>query len=486
MLMSLRLVNPETLGPRAHHAFATSRSGRLGAMAHRRGHAIVIGASMGGLLAARAVAEHYDRVTVIERDELPEAAEPRKGVPQGRHTHALLARGREGLEQLFPGLTEELVAEGAIRGDIVADVIWFNYGCSLCNAPSALVGLAMSRPLLENGVRRRLLRLPNVCLRQCSEVEEPVFDHSQDRVAGVRVRSRDGADGVEALTADLVVDATGRGSRCAAWLNALGYAAPREEKIEVGVGYMTRLYRRRPEQLNGKFGALFAASRPDWRVGFIVAQEGERWTVTLGGYLGDHPPADEEGFLEFARSLQRPDIFQVIREAEKLSPLMPYRFGTNLRRHYAELDRFPQGFLVYGDALCSFNPVYGQGMTVAIMESLALRQCLAAGTDDIARRFFRAADRLIDIPWQIAVGSDLQHPGVQGKRPVPLRFFNWYIAQLFRAAQADVVLTTRFLETLNLIRQPAALLEPQMALRVWSGNRRRARDPRPPIGKVRP
>jgi 2-polyprenyl-6-methoxyphenol hydroxylase-like FAD-dependent oxidoreductase len=149
---------------------------------------------------------------------------------------------------------------------------------------------------------------------------------------------------------------------------------------------------------------------------------------------------------------------------------------TNLRRYYAELNRFPQGFLVYGDALCSFNPVYGQGMTVAIMESLALRQCLAAGIDDIARRFFRAADRLIDIPWKIAVGSDLQHPGVQGKRPAQLRFFNWYIAQLFWAAQTDAVLATRFLEVLNLTRQPASLLEPRMALRVWRGNRQRARD----------
>ncbi|MDQ6703702.1 MAG: monooxygenase [Pseudomonadota bacterium] len=441
---------------------------------------------MGGLLAARAVAEHYDRVTVIERDELPEAPEPRKGVPQGRHTHALLARGREGLELLFPGLTEELVEEGAVPADISANVIWFNHGCCLCNAPSALVGLAMSRPFLENSVRRRLLRLPNICLRQRVDVEEPLFDRDQGRVAGVRMRAQNGADGVQAMTADLVVDATGRGSHCAAWLSALGYAAPREEKIDVGVGSVTRLYRRRSEHLKGKLGAVFAACRPDWRAGVIVAQEGERWTVTLSGYLGDHPPADEEGFLEFARSLQRPDIFQVIREAEKLSPLMPYRFGTNLRRHYAELDRFPQGFLVYGDALCSFNPVYGQGMTVAIMESLALCQCLAAGTDDIARRFFRAADRLIDIPWQIAVGSDLQHPGVQGNRPARLRFFNWYIAQLFRAAQTDVVLTTRFLEMLNLIRQPAALLEPRTALRVWSGNRRLARDPRPPLGQIRP
>jgi 2-polyprenyl-6-methoxyphenol hydroxylase-like FAD-dependent oxidoreductase len=295
------------------------------------------------------------------------------------------------------------------------------------------------------------------------------------------VRSRGGRDGVEAMTADLVVDATGRGSRCAAWLTALGYPAPREEKIEIGIGYTTRLYRRRPDQLDGKLGAVFTACHPDWRAGVIMAQEGERWIVGLGGYLGDHPPTEEEGFLEFARSLQRPDIYQVIREAEKLSPLMPYRFGTNLRRHYAKLNRFPQGFLVYGDALCSFNPIYGQGMTVAVMESFALRQCLAAGTSDIARRFFRAADRLIDIPWQIATGSDLQHPGIDGKRTMVLRFFNWYIAQLFRAAQTDIVLTTRFLEMLNLLRQPAALLEPQTALRVWRGNRQGTHRANPPL-----
>ena len=476
MLVLHGVVYPKTPVIRADISFT-----RLGAMVHRGGGAIVIGASMGGLLAARALAEHYDRVTIIERDELPESPEPRKCVPQGRHPHALHARGREGLEQLFPGLTDELVAEGALRADGAADFIWFNRGFYLCDAPSGLVGFLMSRPLLENGVRRHLLRLPNICLRQRSEVEEFVFDPTRGRVAGVHVRSRDSADGVQTMTANLVVDATGRRSRCAVWLNALGYAAPREEKIEVGFGYTTRLYRRQPEQLNGKLGAIFGACLPNWRGGAIVAQEGDRWIVSLGGYLGDYAPTNEEGFLEFAKSLQRPDIYRVIRKAEKLSPLMPYRFGTNLRRHYAELSRFPQGLLVYGDALCSFNPIYGQGMTIAVMESFALRQCLAAGTDDIARRFFRAAAALIDTPWQITVSSDLQHPGVEGKRPVQLRLFNWYITRLFRAAQTDIVLTTRFLEMLNLIRQPAALLEPGTALRVWRGNRRRTHRANPPL-----
>jgi 2-polyprenyl-6-methoxyphenol hydroxylase-like FAD-dependent oxidoreductase len=173
--------------------------------------------------------------------------------------------------------------------------------------------------------------------------------------------------------------------------------------------------------------------------------------------------------------LQKPEIFDLVRVAESLCPLMPYQFSANLRRHYEELSRFPAGFLVFGDALCSFNPVYGQGMTVACMEALALRECLAAGTQEIAGRFLRAASQLIDIPWQIAVGSDLQHPRVEGKRTTQVRFINWYIAKLYRAAQDDAVLASRFLEVANLMRRPAALFDPQIAFRVWKGNRAPAR-----------
>jgi 2-polyprenyl-6-methoxyphenol hydroxylase-like FAD-dependent oxidoreductase len=434
-------------------------------------HAIVIGASMSGLLAARALAECYEEVTVLERDALPEAHEPRKGVPQGRHAHGLLARGREVLEQLFPGLSQEMVAQGALYSDIVDKVLWFNHGVYLHNAPSALLGLLISRPMLEDGVRRRLLRLSNVRLQEQSDVLEPVFERAEGRVTGVRVRLRGGSAGAETMRADLVVDASGRGSRSPAWLDALGYAKPREESIRVDIGYMTRLYRRRPEHLSGKQAAVIAACRPDWRCGAILAQEDERWIVSLGGYLGDHPPADEAGFIAFARTLPKPEIFEVVRDAEPLSALAPYRFGVNLRRHYQELTRFPQGFLVYGDALCSFNPIYGQGMTVACSEALALRECLAVGSHDIARRFFRAASRLIDIPWQIAVGGDLQHPDVPGKRTPRLRFVNWYLAQLFQVGQGDAVLATRFIEVANLLKQPATLLSPRIALRVWTGSR---------------
>jgi 2-polyprenyl-6-methoxyphenol hydroxylase-like FAD-dependent oxidoreductase len=163
-----------------------------------------------------------------------------------------------------------------------------------------------------------------------------------------------------------------------------------------------------------------------------------------------------------------------VREAEPLSALTGYRFSANLRRHYEELKEFPTGYLVFGDALCSFNPIYGQGMTVAGTEALALGECLSGRGTDIAKRFFKAASRLIDIPWQIAVGSDLQHPKVQGKRSAQVRFINWYLAKLYRAGQHDAVLAMRFLEVANLMKQPPALLEPRIAMRVWQGNRRNA------------
>jgi len=287
-------------------------------------------------------------------------------------------------------------------------------------------------------------------------------------VTGVRVR---GAGGINTISADFVADASGRGSRSPAWLDALGYDKPREESIPVNIGYMTRLYRRQPEHLSGKQAVILGACQPDWRFGVILAQEHDRWIVTLGGYFGDHAPADEAGYIEFARSLQKPEVFEVIRNAEPLTPLRPYQFSANLRRHYEELPRFPGGYLVFGDALCSFNPIYGQGMTVAAMEALALRECLNRGAQGVARRFFRAASRLIDVPWQIAVGSDLQHPEVQGKRPAQVRFINWYLSKFYQAAQRDGVLATRFLEVANLMKQPSALLEPRIALRVWKGNR---------------
>ena len=437
-------------------------------MVHLERHAIVIGASMSGLLAARALAEHYSSVTVIEHDEFPAECEPRKGVPQGRHVHGLLAKGREVLERLFPGLTDELIARGALTGDMLENVLWFNHGVYLGQASVGLTGLLLSRPLLEDGVRRRLAQLSNVRLLERCDVAKPVFDEARRRVSGVRVRMLDHGQGIQTIEGDLVIDATGRGSRSPGWLHDWGCASAPEEQITVDLCYMTRHYRRKPDHLRGQRGVIMAACRPDWRGAAMLAQEGDRWIVGMGGYFGDEPPQDDAGYIKFARSLQKPEIYDIIKVAEPLSAPTPFHFKANLRRYYEKLRSFPEGFLVFGDAICSFNPVYGQGMTVACLEALALAEVLTAGRQSLAQRFFHAAAHIIDIPWQIAVGSDFQNPRVEGNRTAQTRFINWYVGKLYRAAEHDAMLAAAFLEVANLTSPPSALLRPAITRRVWA------------------
>ncbi|GIW91790.1 MAG: FAD-binding monooxygenase [Pirellulaceae bacterium] len=437
-------------------------------------HAVVIGASMGGLLAARALADFYQQVTLIERDAFPRIGQNRKGVPQGRHTHALLLRGGEILEGLFPGLTADLMDRGVpLINRPERELIWFDgggYHARFTNEDGRTGALGVSRPLLEGYVRQRLLALPNLsAIEQCDALGL-VPSERAGRVRGVRIRRRveEGAEGM--LEADLVVDASGRGSRAPKWLEEMGYAPPEEERVTVHVGYSTRLYRRRPEHVNGAKTVLITPQPPQLkRLGVILAQEGERWIVGLGGALGDYPPSDEAGFLAFAQSLAAPDIYNLIKDAEPLSEIITYRFKASLRRRYEKLTRFPEGFLVFGDAVCSFNPIYGQGMSVAAMEALDLQHELRRGDVGLWRRFFRRAARSIDIPWQIVVSSDLRFPEAEGKRTPRIRVINAYMARLHRAAHRDPVVAKAFNDVANLLAPPQSLMRPTILWRVLRG-----------------
>jgi len=436
-------------------------------------HAVVIGASMGGLLAARALSDFFTMVTIVERDAFPASDVPRKGVPQGRHTHGLLARGRAVLEEFFPGYSNEVVTEsGGLLGDIANDITWIGHNVALAQDKSGLIGLLASRPVLEGHVRRRVLKLPNIRAIENCAVQGLATGASRDRVTGVRVRI-DGKD-EETINADLVVDASGRGSASPAWLDELGYQRPADEKVEIGIGYMTRTYRRKPGELGGKLGIVIAGSAPNWRNGVIIALENDTWTVSVGGFLGDDAPANDAEFLAFLATLPTKEIHDVVARAEPLTDYIRYRYVSSLRRRYEKLERFPQGYLVFGDAICSFNPVYGQGMTVAAQEAVTLRDVLNAGAEDLAPRFFKAAAKIVDTPWDIAVGNDLRHPRVEGPRPAMVRFINWYIGKLHLAARNDATLATAFLKVANLMSPPPALLSPAIAWRVWRGNRRAA------------
>jgi 2-polyprenyl-6-methoxyphenol hydroxylase-like FAD-dependent oxidoreductase len=442
-------------------------------------HAVVIGASMGGLLTARALADYYEQVTILERDVLPSTAENRKGVPQGKHTHILLARGQEIMESFFPGLTQDLVAHGAIYEDLREKSRWYQAGGYYCQFRSGLKGLGVSRPLLEGYVRARLMALPNLRLMDGCDVLGLVTTSDRTRVTGVRLIPRRMGSAEEILEAELVVDASGRGSRARVWLQTLGYTPPEERMVRVNAGYASRVYRRAPEHLAEQLGALIAATPQNPRGGVLLAQENDRWIVTLFGYFEHKPPTDEQGFIEFARSLEAPDIYHVIKDAEPLGEIIPATMPGSQRHFYEALSDFPEGFLVTADAICSFNPIYGQGMSVSALEALALHECLAAGTANLAQRFFRQAGKVVDIPWQVAVGNDLRIPQVEGKRTPRTKFIHWYINKLHIAARRDPAVALAFYKVTNLLLPPASLLRPQIALRVLRGNLRPQRGSAP-------
>lgn len=439
-------------------------------MAEKRGHAIVLGASMAGLAAARALANHFDRVTLVERDDLTSGNANRKGVPQAQHAHGLLPSGFRILSDYFPGMMDELVADGAIRGDLTGDFLWYQYGGWKLRADSGLEAINVSRPLLERKVRDRVLAMPEVTLLEGHDAEGPIYDAGTRRVTGLSARKL-ATGATVALDADLVVDALGRGSPSQKWLASLGYGPVRETNVAIEVGYATGVFERRPGDLYGSVGAIIAGTAPQsTRLVAILGAEGDRWVITLAGCLRDYPPTDFDGWKEFARSLPTQDAFDLVKDRAPTGPIVSYRFAANRRCHYEEVANFPGGYLVTGDAVCSFNPVYGQGMSVAVAEAHALDRCLAEGDTDLAKRFFRDVARIVESPWAIATGEDYRYPQVEGRRPPGFAVISRYMARAHRIATKDPVVLRRFFQVASLLAPPPAMMAPRIAWRVLLGN----------------
>jgi 2-polyprenyl-6-methoxyphenol hydroxylase-like FAD-dependent oxidoreductase len=429
-------------------------------------HAVVLGASMGGLSAARALAGAYDRVTVVERDALTADVGHRRGVPQGKHFHTILLRGAQVLEEMFPGLSDDLVAAGAVRASFLDEARFVLTGHELVRTVTGASDIQATRPMLEGAVRARVEKHPGVRILSGCDVAGPVVEG--DRVTGVRI-VRDGTE--EVLAADLVVDAMGRSGRARAWLTSLGYPTPAEDRIDVDMMYVSRLVR--PA---GPFRdkLVLVGPVPGRPSGFaFAAQEGDQAMVTVVGMAGEYPPTDEADYLAFVKRAAPPDVHDAIVASEPLSDFRTHRFPASLRRRYERLKRFPSGLLVFGDALCSFNPIYGQGMTVAALEAEALRRCLVDGERDLARRFFRAAARIIDPVWQLNAVADLALPEIPGHRTPATRMLNRYVARLHRVGAHDPVVATAFMRTIGLLDPPSAILRPGVLARVVLGGLRR-------------
>ena len=431
--------------------------------------AIVIGASLTGLLTARVLSNHFDKVTLLERDPVHDVPESRKGQAQTRHIHGLLAQGLIILQEYFPGLDQELCAGGAFLGDLGERIHWYQYGGYRVNFKSGITGMAMSRPFLEFHIRRRVLQIPNVTLIDSCVVTELVTSPDKKRVTGVRVLKRSAENNPETLDADLVVDASGRGSATPKWLESLGYARPAETEVKTRIGYATREYRRLEQDENQLRSEMILPTGPAEKHGAILFPvEGARWILTAGGYVGDHPPADEAGLLEYIRTLPAPDIYNIISKAEPLTEIITYKYPASLWRHYEKLKRFPEGFLVIGDALASFNPIYGQGMTSAAMQTRVLKTLLEQShtLQGLWQPYFKEASKVVNMPWQLAVGEDFRYPETEGRKPPFTDIINVYVAKLHKATHRDAVVHSQFMRVVNLMAAPISLMSPRILWRV--------------------
>jgi 2-polyprenyl-6-methoxyphenol hydroxylase-like FAD-dependent oxidoreductase len=442
---------------------ATSRSGRSSA--------VVLGASIGGLCAARVLADHFPHVLVLDRDDLPDGPEARGQVPQGRQPHLLLVAGARLLERWFPGIVQELLDGGAVDLDLSADMWWHQAGGVARRPPSDLRCPAMSRPFLEWTVRQRVAALSNVDVRSGIGAEGLEFTNDGARVSGVTL------DDGTSHACELVVDATGRQARTLRWVKAAGFEPPNQSTVEVDTRYVSRTYRRLSSQDRDWKAAAIIDDIERKRLVMVLPMEGDRWITLFGGLHGEAAPFDEAERIAYLRTFPSPMIADLLETAEPLSEPVTHRFPSSQRRHVEKLRRFPLGWVLLGDAVSSFNPIYGQGMTSAAQQAHALGECLRRGRSidrRFARRYFKAASKVVAVPWSIATGGDFAYPETKGKKPPGTDLINRYMDRVAIAAQHDDEVSLRFNQVVALVRRPEALLTPRFMLRALRAARRGA------------
>jgi len=441
-------------------------------------HALVIGGSIAGLTTARVLSDFFDHVTILERDPIAAHPAARKSIPQGNHLHVLMLGGQRVLSSLYPGFTDRLEALGSVRVRFVKDLAFYlpdRKTHSLSGSVDeprdlGIDGFSQGRELLEHCLRRATLELPGISLESGVSVQGLIYDGS--RVRGLRY---DHPDGACALEADLIVDAGGRGSRAPQWLSELGFEAPAETSIGVDFAYASGRFRIPADYNEPEKVMLFGGPPPRYpNSAGISAIEHDTWQVSLAGRFGDYPPADREGFLAFARALPTPRLYEFIKDAEQLTDLYQHRFPTSVQRHYERLATFPDRFIVLGDAICSFNPVYGQGMSSATLQVQALQNLLkervAKGIDSpldqLAMAFFPRAADVIAAPWILASAFDFTFPQTKGDRPPSMSEGAAYFRALDALSAEDPEVHRIMVEVFQLARPLLSLWQEPLFSRV--------------------
>ena len=443
-----------------------------------KAHAIVIGGSMAGLCAARVLAGFYDKVTVIDRDAYPAGAHERPGVPQSRHVHALLMRGRLELDRLFPGFEKTMLERGALEINFGRDFAALRPDGWAERRPNTIATLFASRVLIEATVRELCRRVANVELIERAEaVGFETVRGDSFRARGVKVNPRDGG-GAFTLNGDLIVDASGRATKCPSWIEAMGLPMPAETVVDSHTGYASRWYKvnpaRRPKDWWWKGIWIDPIAQEFSTAGVLFPVEGNRMIVTMAGIGGHYPPSDDDEFTAALAHLRSPIIAEEVALAEPMSQVYSYRQMANRWRHYEKWPARLDGFVAIGDSSCAFNPVYGQGMTSGALSALILGDCLEKnGINDaeLPRKFFEAQARFQAEPWGLATGADFRIPGTDGKRPLISRVLDPLIGKMFQVGDDDPAIADRIGEVINMMKPPSALLDKSMLrliAKAWS------------------
>ena len=442
-------------------------------MSERPTTAVVLGGSLAGMLAARALASVADRVVIVERDELPAGAEPRKGLPQARHVHHLWSGGALALEELFPGITGRLQEAGAHRLPVTTDMVALSPKGWYRRWAESHFMLLCGRDLLDATVRAEVLAHDRVELAGPAEVVG--LDGTDTAVTGVRIRAHDDAE--RTLAADLVVDATGRGSRAVQWLTGLGLPDPERREVDSGLAYASRLYRA-PEAARDGFPVVNVMMDPrtdgPGRGGVLLPVENGRWLVTLLGTRGAEPSPDTADFDRFAREdLRHPVIADLIAQAEPLSEVSFTRTTANRRHYYERMPAWPDNFTVLGDALAAFNPVYGHGMSVAAQSAVALRDVVRRhgwGSPGLSRHAQKAMARSVTAAWDLAVGQDVFFPGATENGPTwRERALAAYVDRLVLTATGNGRVARKVTDVMSLERGAEVLVSPGMLVAALVG-----------------
>lgn len=438
-------------------------------MTHPQGkHAIVIGAGISGLCCAEVLTEYFDHVTLVERDASPQGVSGgRKGVPQGRHAHVLLQAGELILEDIFPEIMTELRQQGARRFDPTEGASWFHYGLWKKRHKSGFMIHQQSRPLLENQIVKRLTMNPRLTFLRQYTAKKLCWSDDQQTVTGLVVEST--VDTLnKTLDSDLIIDASGRASQLSKWLKAAQYETAKETRVGMDLQYSTRIFQAPATAPDWQAFAVYGTPPKETRSGVILRIEGDKYLVTLVGYTGDYPPKHNDDFLDFAKTLSVPDFYEQIKDLTPLSDVAIHRYPYARQLHFENIKQHPQGIVALGDAVCSFDPVFGQGMTVGLQCVKVLQQELQQRQGKIqAKAFYRRLSKMLFVPWLLASTEDFRYPVVTGKRPFWLGMMQQYTLKVFLLSAKSKFVYLQFTRVFHMTIPPYALFSPAMLWRVF-------------------